>query len=456
MTTTIEQVLAERRAARLVVDDVEWAGEDLLRSGDLLAGEIARRFDGARLLTVSTANAALIIAAVAAAGRLRIPVLLRDPGTNSTFAAADDVLISDKPSPGDAVRINGSLDCYLARRENGSAPSLPDALPSDSVLFQTSGSTAAPKAVVKPVAAVLRDSVRIADSLHGGGSPGAIVCATPVFHSYGFTHGLLAGLLADAKTTFRAPSSLPQALAKVAARAGAGTLIALPNHVHMIAAAKSLDFTGLKQVVSAGAPLRPEAVTQVCRDHGFHLLNAYGASEVGTMAIASLKETSAPGSIGTPLDGVDVRIGSGEGELLVRNDSFAVGYLTGGEMRPLPAEDGWYRTGDLAERDADGLRVTGRLGDLINIAGRKTRRSRLEAVLSAHPDVFEVQVIVAEDKVRGEFPVARVVVKPGHERPDILAWSRDRLDAFEVPRQVEWLDRLPRSSTGKLIYAPPR
>jgi long-subunit acyl-CoA synthetase (AMP-forming) len=98
------------------------------------------------------------------------------------------------------------------------------------------------------------------------------------------------------------------------------------------------------------------------------------------MAIASLKETSAPGSIGEPLDGVEVRIGPGDGELLVRNDSFAVGYLADGELRPLPTEDGWYRTGDLAERDADGLRITGRLGDVINIAGRKTRRSRLEAV----------------------------------------------------------------------------
>jgi acyl-coenzyme A synthetase/AMP-(fatty) acid ligase len=403
--------------------------------------------------TVSTANAALIIAAVTAAGHLRIPVLLLDPGAASTrFASADDVLISDNQFPGcgHAVTINGNVDCYLARRENGRGSSLP----SDSILFQTSGSTAAPRAVVKPVAAVLRDSARIAGSLHGGSSSPDVVCATPVFHSYGFTHGLLAGLLVDAKTTFRPPSSLPQSLAKVTARTGAGTLIALPNHIHMIAAAKSLDFTGLTQVVSAGAPLRPEAVTQVRRDHSFHLLNAYGASEVGTMAIASLKETSAPGSIGEPLDGVEVRIGPGDGELLVRNDSFAVGYLADGELRPLPTEDGWYRTGDLAERDADGLRITGRLGDVINIAGRKTRRSRLEAVLSTHPHVLEVQVIAANDEFRGEFPVARVVVKPGHARPDIIGWSRDRLDAFEVPRQVEWLDRLPRSATGKLIYAP--
>jgi len=451
---TIEQLLAGDGRASLVVEDVEWAGEDLLRAGDQLADEISRRFTGVRILTASTANAALIVAAVTAAGRLRVPVLLRDPGAAGTFGATGQVLIGDRSTAGRPVTITGNLECHLERRDEGSGSPLPEEVPGDSILFQTSGSTAAPKAVVKPVGAVLRDGVRIADALHGDGARDGIVCAAPVYHSYGFTHGLLAGLLAGANTVYRAPSSLPQALANVVARTGSGTLVALPNHVHMIAAAASADFTGLRQVVSAGAPLRPEAVARVCRDHGFRLLNAYGASEVGTMAITSLKETSAPGSIGVPLDGVEVRIGPGDGELLVRNDSFAAGYLTEGEMRPLPTDDGWYRTGDLAEQDADGLRITGRLGDLINIAGRKTRRSRLEAVLSAHPDVSEIQVLVVEDKVRGEFPVARAVVAPGRERPDLLRWSRDRLDVFEVPRQIEWVDRLPRTSTGKLIYAP--
>ncbi|WP_086847426.1 class I adenylate-forming enzyme family protein [Amycolatopsis kentuckyensis] len=450
MTMTIEQVLDGGGTARLVVGGVEWPAESLLRAGTRLAGEISRRFGDVRMLTTSTADAALIVAAVAAAGRLGVPVLLRDPAATGTFDAAD-VLIGDRP-PGDPVPLGENLGCHLAHL----ATALPVPLPGESILFQTSGSTAAPKAVVKPVDAVLRDAARIATALHGEGAPDAVVCAAPVYHSYGFTHGLLAGLLAGAETTYRPPSSLPQSLVKTVASTGAGTLVALPNHVHMIADAGSLDFGGVRQVVSAGAPLRPDAVARICRGHGFRLLNAYGASEVGTMAIAALAETSAPGSIGSPLAGVDLRIGPGEGELLARNDSFATGYFTEGRLRPLPAEDGWYRTGDLAERDADGLRITGRLGDLINIAGRKTRRSRLEAVLSAHPDVAEVQVIVTEDAVRGEFPVARAVVAPGRERPDLLGWSRTRLDAFEVPRQVEWVDRLPRTSTGKLSYAPRR
>jgi acyl-coenzyme A synthetase/AMP-(fatty) acid ligase len=428
----IEQVLTARKAT-LVVDDVEWSTNDLLDAGRQLADEISRQSHTACLLTVSTTNPARIIAAVTAAQRLHLPALLLDPAVTATrFGPEEDVLISD---------------ATLQHREGERTSDLP----SGALLFQTSGSTSAPKAVVKSFTAVLNDSSRIADYLYGDTTEPQVLCAAPVFHSYGFTHGLFAGVLANATTTFRPPSSSPQSLAKAVARTNATTLVALPNHIHLIAAMKSLSFTGLKQVVSAGAPLRAEAVAQVCRDHDFQLLNAYGASEVGTMAIAALTTTSRQGNIGAALPGVDLHIAPG-GELKVRSDSFAAGYYSDGEIRTLPTDDGWYRTGDLAERDDAGLRITGRLNDVINIAGRKTRRSRLEAVLSAHPDVLEIQVIAEQDEVRGEFPVARVVVRPGHEQPDLLAWSKDRLDAFEVPRQVEWLDELPRSATGKLIY----
>jgi acyl-coenzyme A synthetase/AMP-(fatty) acid ligase len=450
MTVTIERLLAGSRGTRLVVGDVSWTSADLLRCGGRLGAEIARRRAAPAMLAVSTTNAALLTAVLAAAGQLRVPVLLLDPESTATsFGSVDDVLVSDRPVPGggSTVEIDGNLACHLLERANGGS----GALPADALLFQTSGSTAAPRAVVKSFAAVLNDSVRIADHLHGGATAPDVVCAAPVFHSYGFTHGLLAGLLVGATTVYRTPSSSPSSLAKAVTRAGAGTLIALPTQLQMIAAARSLDFGGLANAVSAGAPIRPDAVARICRDFSFRLLNAYGASELGTCAIGTLSETSPPGCVGEPLRGVELRVDGGE--LVVRNDAFALGYLADGQVRPLPTEDGWYRTGDLAERGPDGVRITGRRGDVINIAGRKTRRSRLEAVLSEHPDVLEVQVLAVDDEYRGEVPVARVVVKPGRARPDILAWSRERLDAFEVPRQVEWLDRLPRSATGKLMYA---
>ena len=455
---TIERVLTGNRDASFVVDGVAWSCDDLLAAGGELAGAVAAAAKaaalgaGPRILTVSTPNPALLTAALVAAHQLGLPALLHDPDTaGTTFGTADDVLVSDRAPAGggEPVTIRGRLACHLVARAHGGTSSAP----AGAVLFQTSGSTAAPRAVVKSFGAVQRDSARIADYLHGGPGRPRVVCAAPAFHSYGFTHGLLASLVAGATVVFRPASSSPSSLARAVARAGAGTLVALPTQIHMIAAARSLDFPPeLTQAVSAGAPLRADAVARVCRGFGFRVLNAYGASEFGTCSIGGMRDTSPPGHIGAPLDGVDLRVDPGEGELLVRNDSFALGYLSGGEVRPLPTEDGWYRTGDLAERDAEGLRITGRRGDVINIAGRKTRRSRLETVLSGHPDVLEVQVIAVEDEFRGEVPVARVVVKPGRSRPDIIAWSRDRLDAFEVPRQVEWLDRLPRSATGKLIY----
>jgi acyl-coenzyme A synthetase/AMP-(fatty) acid ligase len=451
MTMTIERLLAGSGDTRLVVDGVSWTAGDLLRCGGRLAGEVARRRGAAGVLAVSTTNAALLTAALVAGGELGLPVLLLDPeSTGTAFGPVDDVLVGDAGDAGGTELDNG-LRCHLAARGRGGGSAA--VLPAGALLFQTSGSTAAPRAVVKSFAAVLNDSVRIAEHLHGGASTPDVVCAAPVFHSYGFTHGLLAGLLAGARTLYRPASASPAALARAVRNTGAGALVALPSQIQLIAAARSVDFGGLVTVVSAGAPIRADAVARVCRDFGFRLLNAYGASELGTCAIATLGETSPPGCIGEALPGVELRVDPAEGELLARNDAFALGYLTDGRVPPLPTEDGWYRTGDLAERGPDGLRITGRRGDVINIAGRKTRRSRLEAVLSEHPDVLEVQVIAVEDEYRGEVPVARVVVRPGRDRPDILAWSRERLDAFEVPRQVEWLDRLPRSATGKLRYA---
>ncbi|WP_078900030.1 class I adenylate-forming enzyme family protein [Streptomyces sp. SBT349] len=452
MAATVERVLADNPRARLIVDGISWSSEDLLRAGEQLADYISRKFNGLQILTISSANGALITVAITACSHLRVPVLLLDPDATSTgFGAAEDVLISDRQFPdcGPSVTVDERLECYLARRASGGSCSLP----SDAILFQTSGSTAAPRAVVKSAAAVLRDSARIADYLHGDIAPAKVVCAAPVFHSYGFTHGLLASLLADGEVVFRRPSSSPSSLARAVVQSGASTLIALPTQIQMIAELRALDFAELKQVVSAGAPIRADAVSRVCQDYDFRLLNVYGASEVGSCTVAALHETSAPGSVGVPLDGVDILIDPADGELLVRNDAFAVGYFADAEIRALPTEDGWYRTGDLAERGEEGLRISGRRGDLINVAGRKTRRSRLECILAEHPDVLEVQVVTAEDEFRGEVPVARVVVRPGHARPDLIDWSRSRLAPFEVPREVEWLDRLPRSATGKLIYA---
>ncbi|MEV2225905.1 fatty acid--CoA ligase family protein [Nocardia vinacea] len=457
MSTIIEQVLSSSRGTALIIDDVRWSGDDLLGAAGELTAAISRSLGEAQMLTVATSNAALIVTALTAAEYLQVPLQLVDPAaTLGSSASVEDVLIGESLSCGtdEAVAINAQLRCHVQHRESARRHSLRGpSLPRDGILFQTSGSTAAPRAVVKRISAVIRDGARIANHLHGAESP-HVVCAAPAFHSYGFTHGVLAGLLTGSVTAFCPSSTLPQALAKLAARTNADTIIGLPIHVHMIAAAKSLDFAGLKQMVSSGSPLRADAVARIHRDHEFRVLNAYGASEAGTISIATLLEGSAPSSIGEPLSEVEVRLDPQDGELLVRNDSFAVGYLTDGELRSLPTVDGWYRSGDMVERDTNGLRITGRLGDVINIAGRKTRRSRLEAVLSLHPDILEVQVITATDEFRGEYPVARLVLKPGHARPDILDWSRDKLDAFEVPRQIQWMDRLPRTATGKLIYAP--
>ncbi|MBW4721794.1 class I adenylate-forming enzyme family protein [Saccharothrix obliqua] len=449
MGTTLDQVLADAgRDAAVIVAGDRLSASGLRTAGARLAEELANRFAQPRFLVSSTADAALITTIAVAAGHLGAAVLYLDPTADPGDGG---VLLGDRPI-GNGVRLGaGVRDCHALDR--GPAAGV-ESLPADSVLFRTSGSTGAPRAVVKPFSRVLNDSRRIADALHGRG-PEPVVSSVPVFHSYGFTHALLAGFLAGVATTYRAPTTLPAALAATVADTGARTLVGLPVQYQLIATTPPHRFAGLARAVSAGAPLPADAVRRIHADHAFTLLNAFGASEAGTITITDTADLAAANGIGEPLPGVRAEIDT-SGELLTWTDALATGYLDGGVLRPLPLRDGWYRTGDLAERGPDGLRITGRVTDVINIAGRKTTRGRLESVLGGHPDVLEVQVVIALDETRGQVPVARVVSRHGGPVPDLLSWSRERLADFEVPRRVELCAELPRSATGKLLYRDER
>lgn len=445
MGTTLDQVLADAgHDAAVTVAGNRWTATELRTAGLRMAEDLATRFARPRFIVSSTANAGLITTIAVAAGHLGAAVLYLDPAAEP---GDEGLLLSDHPLR-NGHRLGGvSPDCYALDRGPAAGGEL---LPPDSVMFRTSGSTGIPRAVVKSFSRVLNDSRRIAAALHGP-QPEPVVSAVPIFHSYGFTHALVAGFLAGVVTTFHAPTTLPAALAATIADTGARTLIGLPVQYQLIAAASPHRFAALTRAVSAGAPLPVDALRRIRANHRFTLLNVFGTSETGTCTITDVATVTEVNGIGEPLPGVRAEVDEA-GELMIQTDALADGYLDAGEVRPLPVRDGWYRTGDLAERGPDGLRITGRATDVINIAGRKTTRGRLESVLGQHPDVLEVQVVVAADEARGQIPVARVVSRHGGPVPDLLSWSRDRLAAFEVPRRIELCAELPRSATGKLLY----
>ena len=208
----------------------------------------------------------------------------------------------------------------------------------------------------------------------------------------------------------------------------------------------------LRYVRSITAPLSPFQARRFTARFGVTVLNGYGQAEIGEVigwtAADAKQHPDKIGAAGRPHPGVEIRIddpdGDGVGELLVKPPSAAV------DLAPdrLTA-DGFVRTGDLARVDGDGfVWLEGRLGDLINRGGHKVYPGEVEEVLVATPGIREAAVVGAPDERLGEVPVAFVA---GETHSDLEAVCRRHLIPYKVPVRFEWVDRLPRSETGKVL-----
>jgi long-chain acyl-CoA synthetase len=216
----------------------------------------------------------------------------------------------------------------------------------------------------------------------------------------------------------------------------------------------------LRMAICGGAPLAPALLAEVEAAFGTRLLEGYGLTETAPVAAFNRPgDRRRPGSIGTPIDGVEMRLLSvapdGVGELAVRGPNVMKGYWRRPEeTRAALSEDGWLRTGDLARTDPAGaFWIVGRAKDLIIRDGRNVHPREIEDVVNAHPDVLECAVVGVADPLVGEEVVACVVVAPDAtvttER--LREYVRDRIAESKYPRHVCFVDRLPRSSTGKLL-----
>lgn len=218
----------------------------------------------------------------------------------------------------------------------------------------------------------------------------------------------------------------------------------------------------LKLCISGGAPC-PLPVFERFWERGVaSFKTGYGLTEAGpnTFWLPPEEVRRKPGAVGYPLMHVDVRIvdeagedrGAGEvGELLVRGPHVCAGYWEDPEATAAAIRGGWLHTGDLAERDAEGcVRIVGRAKDVIISGGENIYPAEVESALAAHPAVAEVALIGVPDPRWGE--VGRAVVVPrGELDPEaLLAFARERLARYKVPRSVVLVEALPRTSAGKV------
>ncbi|MGY1692818.1 AMP-binding protein [Geodermatophilus sp. SYSU D01105] len=225
----------------------------------------------------------------------------------------------------------------------------------------------------------------------------------------------------------------------------------------------------LREVIGAGEPLNPEVIEQVRRAWGLTIRDGYGQTETTAQIGNTPESVVKPGSMGRPLPGVPVALvdpltgrpveGPGEGEIcldLARSPlPLMTGYQGDPDRNAEAMAGGYYHTGDIAGRDADGyITYVGRTDDVFKASDYKISPFELESVLIEHPAVAEAAVVPAPDAVRLAVPKAYVALAPGHEptaetAQAILRYAREHLAPFQRVRRIEFAD-LPKTISGKI------
>jgi len=196
----------------------------------------------------------------------------------------------------------------------------------------------------------------------------------------------------------------------------------------------------------------PESLLETWAARGVTVVQGYGLTEAAPNVLCLPPEDAARklGFAGKPYAFVDVAL-SAEGELLVRGPNVFPGYWRNPEATAgVFTEDGWLRTGDVAECDDEGFyRIKGRLKEMYISGGENVYPAEVEAVLHEHPCVSDVAVVGVPDERWGEVGAAFVVAQ-GVSPDDLLAWCETRLARFKVPQSIRFVGEIPRNSMGKV------
>ncbi|GAA1244475.1 acyl-CoA synthetase [Prauserella halophila] len=388
----------------------------------------------------------------------------------------------DRLPEGLATTARLDVDVLTGTRTDSAAPSDGDVLPADgdalpdepaadtpAVIVYTSGTTGAPKGVVHPRRSIAVTLDALEDAWQWT-SADTVVHGLPLFHVHGLILGVL-GPLRRGGTVWHLGTFSTAALTDALAN-GATMMFGVPTMYHRIADEVEADpalaeaLRGARLLVSGSAALPVHDQQRIHAATGQRVVERYGMSE--TMMNTSVRADGErkPGTVGVPLRGVELRLvdesgavievwdGETVGEIEVRGPNLFTEYLNRPDATSEAFHDSWFRTGDMATRDADGyVKIVGRKGsDIIKSGGYKIGAGEIENALIEHPGVAEAAVTGEPDGDLGERIVAWVV--PAGAAPDeaeLADHVARLLTPHKRPRVVRFLDRLPRNDMGKLM-----
>jgi long-chain acyl-CoA synthetase len=336
----------------------------------------------------------------------------------------------------------------------------------DAVILYTSGTTGRPKGAELTHANLVRNAALTTATLLGNGPADVTMGCLPLFHVFGLTCGLNATIAGGGCLTL-VPRFAPEKALEVIQRDRVTIFEGVPTMyaalLHHPGSARA-DVSSLRLCISGGAAMPVEILRAFEQKFGCVILEGYGLSE--TSPVASFNHphrVRKPGSIGTPVEGVEMRLvddggreaAAGQvGEIAIRGHNVMKGYWGKPEATAEAIPDGWFRTGDLAKVDEDGyFYIVDRKKDLIIRGGYNVYPREIEEVLYEHPAVAEVAVVGIPHDDLGEEVGAAVALKPGMSAtPDELrAFVRERVAAYKYPRQVWLVPELPKGPTGKIL-----
>ena len=335
------------------------------------------------------------------------------------------------------------------------------------ILQYTGGTTGVSKGAELTHRNVLANSIQTLDRLGKGFKDGeeVIVCPLPLYHIYAFTVCMMT-LFAKGATCILIPNprdmdGFVQAIKphQFTAFAGINTLfMGLCAHPEF----PSLDFSKLTLTMSGGTALTKSAAELWTKTTGCSVTEGYGLSETAPVVAFNEPGNEQLGTVGLPLADTDVLLldsddqpvpDGSEGQIAAKGPQVMKGYWQRpDETAKVMTKDGYFKTGDIGVRLPDGcIKIVDRLKDMVIVSGFNVYPNEIEDVLTQHPDILEAAVVGKADERTGERVCAYVTVSNEISTEAIQAHCAESLTAYKVPKEINVIDELPKSTVGKIL-----
>jgi long-chain acyl-CoA synthetase len=377
-----------------------------------------------------------------------VPVLAVMDGGDSGIARIDNLALAATP-----------IDAVVPREPEDTA-----------VILYTSGTTGKPKgAELSHLNVTMNVAISAQHSFDITAGDTVLGCL-PLFHTFGQTCCMNTAFYVGATMVLLPRFDGAEAL-RLLVDEKCSVFMGVPTmYVGLLEAAKTSELRPqLKVALSGGAALPLAVLEKFYEVFGTHILEGYGLTETSPVATFNQKGFAPKaGTVGKSIWGVEVEVARAEvderiellpvgelGEIVVRGHNIFKGYLNKPEATAAAIVDGWFRTGDLGDKDADGyVRILDRKKDMVIRGGYNVYPRDVEEVLLRHPAVGQVAVIGLPDPEYGEEVCACVVLDPAGgpvTDAELIAWSKEQMAAYKYPRRVFFLDALPLGPSGKVL-----